>query len=1293
MCSAALGVAISLGTSSLPACAQNLSGADRAAIVLTTAKSAFNDQNYEAAAAQFREFLRQGAGTRADILSARYGLGVCLIEGPAKDYKGAVDSLGQPANVAKFKDRAFALYYLAVGYRGLAEQGEKDAAAPASPTKAGEAPPLQAGQAGAATPAQIARARRQADQNLTLAAANFGLAADAFAARAPKEIGAEKEVPVDWEWVARARCDQADLLLRLGQFKAAVTAASAIVDDPKLAKSRYHAQAVYELGYASFGLKNYASAVRSLSSLAPFDQGEIGVHARFLLGRAHHLAGERPEAVTDYQAVAAEWEKVLADARAKLGEQGVSAAEKERLNALLKSPAPDYVARAMFYWGVVLSEFGSADDAVAKFLAAVQLSPQSPIAAEARIRAAQSAVKVKKYHEAADAVTPLIDDGQWGLEALRYLAKAQYGIGTTPVPRGTGQAAILNAVPDPEALAAAIKLAIVTLQKAEDRARAMPVSGAKMPSSRAMILLDLGDMLQLDRRYADAAVAYANAAISTAPEIAEPALQRDAVALQLAGDFAAADKVCRDFLDRYPKSALRAEVTERYAENALLAAQKAPVAKPDTAKQVYSEATSRFNRVIEKFPDQPQANLARMGLATIQYVQGNYAGAAALLNKIPESDRVDDLLGVGFLLADCELRALPETVDDALSSSRAAAQLEAVTTQLESYIASKPNAPEAADAMIRVGYASVKLSNLLADPEEKRRTLAKARRAYVTLMQQFPNHPLYPIALLENAKILAQISGGAQTVLELSKFQVEPLNKTAIAPLAMIHLADAQRVRRQPEEAIAILSTMRAEHEAELLKDPQRAQWVPVMQYSLALSYKEAGKYDQARELFAKIATDFPKRPEALEAAWRIAQCQTDPALAEVAGNLKALAAASKPATQQDILATLLEANRKLRAATEQMGNQAAAIAAKVDDSDLPQKMNYDAAWCWRAVGDVEVEAARRSMQAQAVHEIMEKLAKEDPDHVVQPPRPPEIPLSKIPLQNGEKMARDKFKAVIEGNDSPLVDEARLELAEMYTQRDQADAAIDLLKQAIAKDPQAELAERLKIRLASIELTKGDAKAAAATAHEVLSLPRSSYAPYARAIAVEAAYRQKDWAAVIEGATPFFEATRGIGRMAGVSDHSILRMADAQAQQGKWQDARSTLETWLTRFPSDALTYQAKFTYGWICENLKDDDSAVKAYMEVAARNGGELGAKANLQVGRLRMQQNRPADALSPLLTVAYAYDDPELSPAAMVEAARAMVKLDKQPQARRLLERAIKEYGSSTWAAAAKKELAEIK
>jgi tetratricopeptide (TPR) repeat protein len=914
------------------------------------------------------------------------------------------------------------------------------------------------------------------------------------------------------------------------------------------------------------------------------------------------------------------------------------------------------------------------------------------VAGEARIRGARSAVQVRKFKEALEMVTPLQEDPKYGVQALRYVAKGQYGLGTVPVPKGKGDAAIMNAVADPTALAAGIKQAIATLEKAEERAKGTSVAGGE----QAVILMELGDMLQLDRQYKEAAATYARASSVGGAEMLEQGLERQAIALQLAEDFAGADKICGQFLSRFPNSELRAEVSERYAEDALLAAEAdhdPATASGEGAKKRFAEAVARLSRVVTQFPETTQANLARMGLATVEYQQSHFKEAAELLTKIPESDRVDDLVGVSFMLADCALRALPDTAEDALSSARMAAELEKIITQLEGYAGSRPNDPEAPQALVRIGYAATKLGNLLADPVEKRRTLAKARRAYVAVLQQFPDHPLYPVALLENAKIMASFGGGA-AVMELAKFQAAPLDKTAIAPLAMIHLADAQRTRRHPEETIKILTSLRDQHEAELLKDPNRKEWVAALDYSLGLAYKESGQFEQASALFQKIQKDFPDRAEAREAGWRLAQCQTDPALAEVERRKRALLSGGNVQAEQEAVAGLGEAIKRLSAAADQMGKGAEALAAKGDESDLPVKMNFDAAWCWKSVGEGEVELARRSMQEEAVKKLAETLAKEEPSRSLANLRPPDIAMEQIPLQPGEKAAREKFQAVIDdGGESPLVNEAKLELAGQFSQRKETDKAIDLLKELSTQDANPDLAERVKLRLGSLYLARGDAKSAAAVAEDLLTSQRSSYQGYARVLATEAAYRQKNWAGVIEQAKPFFDSPKGLGRMQGVSDHALLRMADAQGQLGQWKEAQATLEAWFKRFNSGPLTPEAKFAYGWVCEHLNDPEKAIAAYSEVGARAGGELGAKANLQVGRLRLRQKQPAEALSPLLTVAYAYDDTELSPAAMCEAANALVQLNKPADAKRLLERAVKDYPSSAWAATAKKQLGEIK
>jgi TolA-binding protein len=392
---------------------------------------------------------------------------------------------------------------------------------------------------------------------------------------------------------------------------------------------------------------------------------------------------------------------------------------------------------------------------------------------------------------------------------------------------------------------------------------------------------------------------------------------------------------------------------------------------------------------------------------------------------------------------------------------------------------------------------------------------------------------------------------------------------------------------------------------------------------------------------------------------------------------------------QEEILGRVVEATKRLRTAAEHMGKEAEAMAAKGDESDLPQRMNYDAAWCWRTVGEVEVDVARRALQADAVRKLSERLAAAG---VKAPaPRAPEIPMSAIALQPGEKLARERFRAVIEaGGESPVADEARIELIELYGQREEADAAIELIKSALTNQPNADLTDRLKVRMAFLQLAKGDLAGATATAGELVSNERGGYAPYGRAVAAEAAYRSKNDAAVIEQGRAFLESPRGVGRMPGVADHAILRMAEAQGRLGQWQAAQGTLDTFFARFGNggSALTYEARVAQGWVNENLKEIDRAIEAYAQAASRSNGEQAARANLQVARLRLAQGKSAGALPALLAVANNIDDRELSPPALFEAGRSLTTA-KPAEARRLLERVVKVYPSSPWAAVAKKEL----
>src|SRR5262249_27558847 len=162
--------------------------------------------------AKFTEFLQKFAN-HANANAARYGLALCLIDGPERNFEKALEPLNQLAANANLPEHPYAVYYLGLCQRGLALNDLAQAA-----TKQG--PEQQ-------------QLRSRADGRMNEAAKHFGNALTAFTAKLPKS-GAPKDLPKELDWAARARCDRAEMELRLSKFKEARTTAEPLTKDPLL---------------------------------------------------------------------------------------------------------------------------------------------------------------------------------------------------------------------------------------------------------------------------------------------------------------------------------------------------------------------------------------------------------------------------------------------------------------------------------------------------------------------------------------------------------------------------------------------------------------------------------------------------------------------------------------------------------------------------------------------------------------------------------------------------------------------------------------------------------------------------------------------------------------------------------------------------------------------------------------------------------------------------------------------------------------------------------------------------
>lgn len=252
-----------------PAAAQ-LTNEQQADLLLNSARKAFNEKNYPFAAAKFREYL-QRFGNLKDAAGARHGLALVLLEGADRKYAEARDLLQPVAANKNFPEHASAVYHLGVALRGLGVQELAIAQ-----TK----------------PQERAQRQQAALKFFDDAGKQFFAARLAFTARAGKLPPDQKELPPVLEWALRARCDEAEMLLRLGKGKEAQELTAPFVKEPVPVRSRFRDLGRYLHGFGSFLAKDYAAAETTLVMLAPFTHPVYGTHARYLLARTHHQADE-----------------------------------------------------------------------------------------------------------------------------------------------------------------------------------------------------------------------------------------------------------------------------------------------------------------------------------------------------------------------------------------------------------------------------------------------------------------------------------------------------------------------------------------------------------------------------------------------------------------------------------------------------------------------------------------------------------------------------------------------------------------------------------------------------------------------------------------------------------------------------------------------------------------------------------------------------------------------------------------------------------------------------------------
>jgi TolA-binding protein len=593
--------------------------------------------------------------------------------------------------------------------------------------------------------------------------------------------------------------------------------------------------------------------------------------------------------------------------------------------------------------------------------------------------------------------------------------------------------------------------------------------------------------------------------------------------------------------------------------------------------------------------------------------------------------------------------------------------------------------------LLKLGLCHQRLAAHAAQASERPKGLANARAAYERLIQQFPKHDHVPQAVLERAKCLAQTGDTNGAITELKRFTADPLKTTSVAPLAVLELATLLRSQNKPGEAADALALCRPPHEPKLLADPARAGWVPLLQYHHGVALKEAGKFPEARTVFELVMDKSPARPEAVEAAVRIGQCFLDEGVQKQEAPRKKLATPNlKPEEVTAATAALNEGAKPIRSALEFLEARAEQLRQKQPNQEARARMLYDAAWAARLLAEPERTAARAQVQAEIRKKLLEEAVKKSPAE--KPPAllpVPEVPWAKVPRQPLEEKARALYQALIAAFPNlPLAGEARFELAELMAERDERDPALKLLQEALDKKPGGELADKIRLRVGACQLAQGHFKEALAQLDLVAKDPASPLAGQAHYRAGECFLRQGEWAKAAERLA-LFRDQPAFQNLPGLTDRALLRLGHALAHAKQWDDSRKAHEQVISRFPDSPWVHEARYGMGWAWQNQTKYDDAVQAYHQVTAGTGEEVAARAQLQIGLCRLEQKQYAEAAAALLVVPFTYDYPELSAVALCESARAFAELKQPGQARKLLERVVKDHPQSTWAGVARQRL----
>ncbi|MDP6506046.1 MAG: tetratricopeptide repeat protein, partial [Planctomycetota bacterium] len=497
---------------------------------------------------------------------------------------------------------------------------------------------------------------------LVTAASHFASAAEAFKEDAPAPPD-DKKLPAVWEWVARARSEQVEMLLRAGKHQEVLAIAEKFLGQKWAQRSQYASLVRYHHGFSAFRLGALSTAKDSLEKVQLFGDLAFRVyaeHAHYLLGRAKHLSEENEGAFDAYNLVLSRYQKARVDAGAALKDPEAlkkNPVERRRLESLVNSPPPEHVERARYYRGALFFEENKHEEALKAFIEFAQAHPESALLPDALLRRGMSLWNLSRYSESLEVLNPLIQGApRLADEAYLWLGKALVSIGQSAKPEDQDKA---------------FQGAMENFRKSIELLKPKSATDAAAKKRLSEVLIHLSDTQMLTKNYKDAGANYVEILkLGAASARTEELLYRQATALHLAGEYAESDKLCAQFIVTYPDSGLKAQILFRMAENGFFQAtaleKGLPPESADRSQQIqtaYAEAGKRYQKVVDGHADFQHLNLARLGLAASLYRQQKFKEADAALAPVAPEELSGELAQGLSLRADCLLRQVPDFWD------------------------------------------------------------------------------------------------------------------------------------------------------------------------------------------------------------------------------------------------------------------------------------------------------------------------------------------------------------------------------------------------------------------------------------------------------------------------------------------------------------------------------------------------------------------------------------------------------------------------------------------------------